>query len=246
MSQRFPETRWSLVRKVIAELKQNKQDAENSSAKPAGRSLDTSALAEFVRIYSPAIESYFRFLSDDEHAAENFSQAFLAEKILGGSMLEKVNEELGGLRPFLKKCLRNFFYSERQKENRHKRGGTVPHLTLDHEPRHGETAERNFDKVWARTIVQQATERIESKMREKGQQRRFDLFRAFITSEPDALSMAQMAGELNLSTNSMKTFLLRFRKEYGKALREVIAETLDSADDDLIDAEMRDLFRAFS
>ncbi|HZT23955.1 MAG TPA: sigma-70 family RNA polymerase sigma factor, partial [Verrucomicrobiae bacterium] len=88
------------------------------------------ALEELCRTYWFPLYAYVRRRGYSKEDAEDLTQAFFA-RFLARNYLAGLSAERGRFRAFLLASLKHFLANEWDKSQRQKRGGQVPHLSLD-------------------------------------------------------------------------------------------------------------------
>jgi RNA polymerase sigma-70 factor (ECF subfamily) len=209
------------------------------------------ALEELCRVYWFPLYAYVRRRGHSKEDAEDLTQAFFA-RFLGKNYLEGLSAERGRFRAFLLASLKHFLANEWDKSQRQKRGGRIPHLSLDWQTADTQfqiadptasTADQAFDREWALALLAKVIERLSAESAAAGRGRQFAELKRFLTAGKDELSHAHAAAALGLSAGAVRVAVHRLRKRYRQLLREEIAQTL--ADPAQVDEEMRALFGAF-
>ncbi len=180
------------------------------------------------------------------------TQAFFA-RFLARNYLAGLSAERGRFRAFLLASLKHFLANEWDKSQRQKRGGQVPHLSLDwqtadtqfqvaalNEP----SPDKAFDREWAVVLLAKVIERLQKECAADGKVRLFEQLKIFLTAGKGALSYAEAARNLRMDEGAVRMAVHRLRKRYRQLLRDEITQTLADAAD--VDEEMRALFDAFS
>src|SRR4029079_16706804 len=99
--------------------------------------------------------------------AEDLTQAFFAA-FLERNYLEGLSAERGKFRAFMLAALKHFVANEWDKASGQKRGGGVPHLSLDWESAdqryhmdvgHEASPDRAFDREWALALLERVVRR---------------------------------------------------------------------------------------
>ena len=105
-SDRFPETRWSLIVKI-------------AGSDPDVRS---EALEEICELYRPPVYSFILNLGHSPQDADDLTQEFFA-KFLDKDCFSRPVAERGKLRTFLLTAVKRFLTDEHRRGMRQKRGG---------------------------------------------------------------------------------------------------------------------------
>jgi RNA polymerase sigma-70 factor (ECF subfamily) len=229
----FATTRWTLV---LA--------ARDRAAPEAGQ-----ALAELCRLYWYPLYAYVRGRGHPHDRAQDLTQEFFA-RLLEKDALAAVEQDKGRFRSFLLAACRHFLANQHDHDQAQKRGGGRQALSIDfrdadgrytHEPAHGETPERLFERRWALALLDQVLTRLRGDYEASGKGRLFEGLKGRLTGDAGA-SHARAAAELGLSEGAVKVAVHRLRKRYRELLREEIAQTLD--DPGQVEDEIRALFAA--
>jgi len=210
------------------------------------------ALEELCRAYWFPLYAYVRRRGHTKEDAEDLTQAFFA-RFLEKNYLEGLSAERGRFRAFLLASLKHFLANEWDKSQRQKRGGHVPHLSLDWQTADTRfqivdpaepSPDRAFDREWAVALLERVIARLRDECAAAGKGARFEHLKPFLTSGTGATPYTDAAGALGMEEAAVRAAVHRLRKRYRQLLREEIAQTL--ADATQVDEEMRALFGAFS
>lgn len=236
MSREFKTTRWSIV------LRAAEGDSTHSQ----------EALASLCQTYWLPLYSFVRRRGYPAEDARDLTQAYFT-KLLEKEYLRQVEPSAGHFRSFLLTSLKNFLANEWDRSQTQKRGGKIPHLSLDvdeaerrfrHEPVDEWTPESAYERRWAMTVVEATMSRLEKEFKDRDQSDRYEHFRHHLTGRRPKKPYKQIAEELGVTENAIKVGVLRLRKRYGQLLREEIAQTVASPDD--VDGELRYLLELLS
>jgi len=231
----FHTTRWTLVMQARGEA-------------PEAR----AALGDLCEAYWTPV---YRFLkregrSDDE--SRELTQAFFS-RLLAGSTLEKANPAKGRFRSYLLGALKHFLSDHRRAEGRQKRGGdaiiesiesggseTSPGLSI---PDPGaETTDAWFDRHWALAVMERGLNSVRDSFKEAGKEQQFEVLKPWVVGDAAGLSKADAAAELGMSAGAIRVAVHRLRHKFGEAIRQEIAETVDTEEE--IAEELRYLIEA--
>ena len=210
------------------------------------------ALEELCRAYWFPLYAYVRRHGHTKEDAEDLTQAFFA-RFLEKNYLEGLTAERGRFRAFLLASLKHFLANEWDRSQRQKRGGQIPHLSLDWQTADTQfqvadpaepSPDQAFDREWAMAVLTRVIERLSAECEADGRGRQFAELKLFLTAGKGELSHTNAAQALGLSAGAVRVAVHRLRKRYRQLLREEIAQTL--ADPAQVDEEMRALFGAFS
>ena len=210
------------------------------------------ALAELCQAYWYPLYAYLRRRGHSPHESEDLTQGFFAD-LLSRDSLKDVLPEKGKFRSFLIVSLKHFLSNRRDRENCLKRGGAIPHLSLDfqyaersyvHESSYGESPHRLFERRWVLTLLDRVLDRLEGEVNHNKKKPLFERLKPILMGESDASSYAQVGAELGMTEGAVKAAAHRLRKRYRALLHEEIARTLTDHDD--LEQEISELFLALS
>ena len=230
----FATTRWT---QVVAAGRGASPDAER-------------ALAALCQAYWYPLYAYVRRRVRSREDAEDLTQAFFA-RFLERNPLGGLSADRGRFRAFLLAALQNFLSNERDRSGRMKRGGCVPHLSLDWsaaDSRYGlevpdpADPEREFDRAWAVSLLEQVVGRLRSECDGSGRAGLFEVARGYLMLGEEAIPHADAARRLGMEEGAFRVAVHRLRKRYRELLREELAWTL--ADPSQVDDELRALQQA--
>lgn len=226
---RFPDTRWSL----LGLCRKDVTGARN-------------ALEEVLLLYRPALRLHLlsRWRLNQE-AAEDLLQGFIADKILQGRILERVQRERGRFRSYIRCALNNYVRSYLERTCRH------PWFPLsDEENVKNGLAEDNptsdaFSVSWAREVLGKALDRMEEECTKSSRPDLWGMSKARILCELVGEAPTPY-GELVLryrleSPSQASNLVITAKRMYQRHLRAII-ETYSSDVDD----EIADLFKILS
>src|SRR5256885_3475733 len=130
---------------------------------------DVTDRKKVIHRYWGALKVYLFFLlsrfPDYRSETEDFLQDFIMKKILQPGWLERANPGKGRFRDFLKSSLRHFVLGEIRNREAEKRGGKTHAASFDdleQELADPEPSADSFDAAWARTLLAQAFQRMET------------------------------------------------------------------------------------
>jgi RNA polymerase sigma-70 factor (ECF subfamily) len=184
------------------------------------------------------------------HEAEDLTQGFFAD-LLARDSLRTVDPAKRKFRSFLQAALQHFLSNQRERNQRLKRGGKIPHLSLEfhdaesryqREPGHVETPERPFQRRWALTLLARVLEGLEREVNSKNKEPLFERLKPALMGDSDAPTYAQVGTELGMSAGAVKVAAHRLRKRFRALLQEEIGRTL--ADPGGFQEEINELFVA--
>jgi RNA polymerase sigma factor (sigma-70 family) len=209
------------------------------------------ALEELCRTYWFPLYAYTRRHGHSKEDAEDLTQAFFA-RFLAKNYLTGLSQELGRFRAFLLASLKHFLANEWDKSRRQKRGGLVPHLSLDWQTADAQfqvagtvepSPDKAFDREWAIALLAKVIETLRAECEADGKLKLFEQLKLFLTAGKGALSHAEAAKNTGMDEAAVRVTVHRLRKRYRQLLRAEISQTL--SDPTQVDEEMRALFDAF-
>jgi RNA polymerase sigma factor (sigma-70 family) len=227
----FKSTHWSVVRK-----------ASNPDLPSA-----VEALSQLCRDYWYPLYAFVRRRGYSHEDAQDLTQEFFA-RLVEKHFVQKADQARGRFRTFLLSSLGNFLNNEWDKRKTIKRGGQCCFVSwekLGAEARYGQepfsnlSAEKLYDRSWAMTLLEKATEALRREHKAAGEQAVFEALLGFLSGIQNQEPYEDVAARLNLSEDAVRMRVHRLKRRFGKLLREMVADTVEP---DEIDDEMRHLF----
>jgi RNA polymerase sigma-70 factor (ECF subfamily) len=209
------------------------------------------ALEELCRAYWFPLYAYVRRRGHSREDAEDLTQAFFA-RFLAKNYLEGLSADRGRFRAFLLAALKHFLANEWDKSQRQKRGGQIPHLSLDWQTADAQFQlaapadsgpDQAFDREWAIALLARVIERLAAEYEADGRGRQFAELKGFLAMDRGTSSHADAARSLGLSAGAVRVAVHRLRKCYRQLLRDEIGQTV--ADAAQVEEEIQALFGAF-
>lgn len=205
----------------------------------------TRALSQLCRVYWHPLYVYLRRRGFSEEDAKDHTQGFF-EHLLARHDLAKADPERGRFRSFLLKSLQHYVANEQRDARRLKRGAGQPVASLDEtaetryqaEPGHDLTPEKLYERRWAMTVINTALQKLREEYSAAGQTALSQELEGILTGSEDS-HLGEIGRRLGLSEGAVKVAAHRFRKRFGKALRECIQETVSTPGE--VDDELRHL-----
>jgi DNA-directed RNA polymerase specialized sigma24 family protein len=232
----FATTRWSLV-----------VDAQAPTT-PHGR----DALGLLCEMYWYPLYAYLRRRGHTAEDAQDLTQGFF-ESLLEHDGLRVVDRARGRFRSFLLGALNHYVSNMRDRHRAQKRGGSVPHISVDQvaaeerygrEPADPSTPETVFDRTWAFTLLHRVLTRVQAEWQRTGKERQFEALKSCLTGDRVSGSYRDISGSLSMTQGAVKQAVHRLRRAYRDALYDEIERTVSHHDD--VEAELRHLFDAVS
>lgn len=228
----FPETRWSLV------LNAQQDDAQ--------------ALAELCQRYWRPLYAYARRMGLKTEDAEDLTQSFFV-RLLSNQALTQAQAGRGKLRSFLLTGLRNFSTEEWRRSQTQKRGGGQEFVTIDT----GEveqwldksladetTPDLEFDRCWARDLMEGARGKLAEIYEAAGNGRLFKAVSGQIDAEAESRDYVDVGAELGISADSARFAAFKLRQRFREQLRSAVMETVTTQTE--VEEELHYLMNLFA
>jgi RNA polymerase sigma-70 factor (ECF subfamily) len=197
-----------------------------------------AALGDLCEAYWMPVYHFLRREGRDEDQSRELTQEFISQLLSGGA-LEQADPRKGRFRSYLLGALKNFLANQRRNEGRQKRGGdavvesidsggsdTSPGMQLP-DPGAAPT-DAWFDRQWALAVMDRGLTAVEESFDTAGKSQQFKVLKPWLIGDTEGLSQADAAAELGLSTGAIKVSIHRLRQKFGEAIRQEIAETVDT------------------
>ena len=227
---RFATTQWSLV---LAAARSGAPDGE--------------ALARLCSQYWYPVFAFIRRQGRSADQAQDLTQGFFT-RLLEKRELGHADQNRGRFRSFLLTACRHFISNEDDRMRTIKRGGAAAAIPIDLVEAEGryeralvsvETPERLYERQWALTLMAVVLDSLRNEYAAAGNERLFDRLSEFVT-DPTG-THADAARDLDMTIPAVKMAVHRLRRRYREALRERVADTVDSPEE--VDDEIRYLMR---
>ena len=231
----FATTRWTMVMRAKGNV-------------PEAR----AALGDLCEAYWKPV---FLFLRDEgrvEDESRELAQAFFA-KMLAGNGIREVHPAKGRFRSYLLGSLKHFLINQRRDANREKRGGGASVESI--EASGSETSpglqvadpaatlgDAWFDRHWALAVMDRGLNAVRESFEASGKGTQFEVLKPWLMGDADGLSQQQAAAQLGMTSGAVKVAIHRLRQKFGEAIRQEIAETVDTEEE--IAGELRYLIEA--
>jgi RNA polymerase sigma-70 factor (ECF subfamily) len=178
--------------------------------------------------------------------AKDLTQQFFSI-VLERDYLQAFSPDRGRFRTFLRTALENFLRNDARDRQRLKRGGgrrlVVPDGGADpifDLPSADEPLEKAFDRLWARSLLQEALDLLRQQYSEAGREELFRIFEAHDLREGDPPGYPDLARRFQVTEDSVRHALRRVRADLRAFLRDRVRATV--ADPGEVEGEMRYLF----
>jgi RNA polymerase sigma factor (sigma-70 family) len=218
----FPTTQWSLV------LRTQRDEAQAAAA-----------LDELCRRYWYPIYAYLRRRGLQRSDAEDTTQGFFL-KALAGGLIASADQEKGRLRSYLLAAVERHLTDERRREHAVKRGGRAIVLPLEclhaeerfaREPADQNDPEKLFLAAWARSLLDQARDRVRLHYIKTNRLKIFEALQSFLSSDDEALPYRELAHQLDCSETALRLQVFRLRQRFAECVREEVAATVRNPDE---------------
>ena len=205
------------------------------------------ALERLCRTYWYPLYAYVRRRGYAPEDAQDLTQEFFA-RLVEKHVVQHADQARGRFRAFLLSSLEHFLNNEWDKRKTVKRGGQcffVSWENLGAEDRYGKepfsnlSAEKLYERRWATTLLEKATEALRREHQAAGEQAVFEALLGFLSGTPNPEPYKDVAARLNLTEDAVRMRVHRLKRRFGKLLREVVADTVEAGE---LDDEMRHLF----
>ena len=199
-----------------------------------------AAMGQLCQTYWYPLYAFVRRKGYRAEDAENLTQSFF-QSLISHESLNNATQEKGKLRSFLLGSLKNFLASQYQRDNRQKRGGGQQVLSIDqemaehryqNEPVDNMTPEVLFDRRWAMTILDNVYAVLTREDEDRGKSEQFEVLSSYLSWNDSDRPQAEAAAELGMSEPAFRAAVVRIRRRFRKLLREQVADTVISEDQD--------------
>jgi len=196
-----------------------------------GESGARQALEDLCHRYWSPLKQFIRSRGYNEAEAEDLTQEFLLH-VLEHSTLQRADRQVGRFRSFLLGALTRFLADAYDRRRALKRGGGVPHISVEaHAPSLEIPSEANeiaFDREWALVILENALKGVVQEWQGSGSENRFAMLRRFLPGALVTPSYEEAAAQLQLSVPALKSELHRLRQRFKALVRQEIANTVSA------------------
>ncbi len=204
----------------------------------------------FARIYERywyPVYAYVRRRGHTPPEAEDIAQGFFL-RLIEKDVFSGLSREGGRFRAFIITCLGNYLANEWNRGRALKRGGYAVTVSLDAEaaetryglePAHAETPELLFERQWALSLLNGATERVAREAESDGRKALFEAVRPHLVGDVQAAGYPLIGERCGMSEGAVRVAVHRFRRRFGELLRLEVARTLGPQGD--VEEELRHL-----
>jgi len=233
----FHTTRWTMVMRAQG-------DAPEAKA----------ALGELCENYWGPVFRFLRREGRSEDDSRELAQEFF-ERLLSGGGIDRADPEKGRFRSYLLGALKHFLAERKRNASRQKRGGdavvqsiesggtdTSPGMPIP-DPA-GAVPDTFFDREWALAVMDRGLTSVQAAFEKSGKETQFETLKPWLIGDTESLSQAEAAAELGLTSGAVKVAIHRLRKQFSEAVRDEIAQTVDTAEE--VGEELRYLIEVLS
>lgn len=220
--------------------------AAKSASPEAEAALEDLCIAYWYPLYA-----YLRRSGHAHQTAEDLTQEFFATRIVTKRVFQGMQPGAGRFRSWLLTSLQNMVGNEREKAQAAKRGGLLPHVSLDFQsaegryaadPAHHLTPEKLYERSCAIRVLDLTMDQLRDKFRRDGKADWFEELKIFLPGEHSMRSHAEVAARTGKSEDAIKMAVSRLRQEYGRLLKEEVKRIVDNPAE--VEDEMRCLLSA--
>lgn len=212
----------------------------------------TAALEQLCRTYWLPIYGYIRRWGYGPEDAQDLTQEFFA-RLLRKNSIGAADPEKGRFRSFLLGALKHLLADEKEKAHAAKRGDGRPLLCwedlaaeehLRTEPLDHLSPDCVFDRRWALTILEQATQKLKKEHEAPDRLLLYEKLKPYLGNGEVAPTYSQTAAQLGLTENAVKAAVFRMRQRYHLLVREEVAQTVPNPRE--LEEEIQYLISLFS
>ncbi|MBN2714000.1 MAG: sigma-70 family RNA polymerase sigma factor [Planctomycetes bacterium] len=204
-------------------------------------------LSKLCRTYWKPIYYYMRRRRLNHDDALDITQEYFAT-FLEKNFVAAADREKGKFRTFVLVTVNRFLSKQIAKRNRHEAKRSI-HIPVEDgeeefiltELSHGETAEDDFNRRWALSLIEETMNKMEAECDDGRKRLYYETFKLFIDSQSSTrpLSYRDMAEKLGVTEGDVTNFLHRGRNVFQKLLRNEIRQSVSSESE--IDEEIEAL-----
>lgn len=190
-----------------------------------------AAFGELVTGYWKPVYKYVRLKwRQDEHDAADTTQDFLAASF-EKSWFERFDPARSRFRTFLRVCLDRFVMNLQEQAGAQRRGGGAARVPLDfpgveQELAQGAAREQDADEFFRHELVRELFARsvadVRAECERTGKGTAFRVFERYDLEQPDGLTYAQLARELDIPATQVTNYLAAVRRLFrGRVLEHL-------------------------
>jgi RNA polymerase sigma-70 factor (ECF subfamily) len=235
----FQGTRWTIV--------------HNAQTKDTSRRLE--ALGQLFAIYWKPVYCYLRRKGHGQEEAEDLTQGFFADVMMGTDLVQDADRSKGRFRSFLLTTLDHYAASYHRKEKAKKRAPAAPILRLGGkesfdvpEPASRLTPEEAFNYVWAAALLGDVIAEVRDGCRRDGKELHWQVFEDRvlkpIMDSSRAPSLPDVCARLGLDAPKASNMIVLVKRRFQAVLRARVQPLV--RDDSEVDQEIAELMQILS
>ena len=230
-----------ILRLALPGMFPNTQWTELARATLSGDELGRAAMDTMCRNYWEPVRQYVLQRGWPPHEAPDLTQGFFLY-LMEKRVLQQAEQDKGRFRSFLQGVLNHFLLAERQRRQTQKRGGDMEREELQEHTAATETeAGIEFDRQWARTVVNGALSRVAAECIAKRGRPFYEVISVFIGGPGELVSQEEAAAKLGLGIGQFRTETFTWRQKFRASLRAEVGQTVDAPHE--VDEELRYLWQ---
>jgi DNA-directed RNA polymerase specialized sigma24 family protein len=213
----FPATNWSVLAKATL----------------SGETEARAAIEDLCQTYWQPLNQFHRARGYNETEADDLTQAFLMH-LMEHSAFRKADQTRGRFRSFLLGALVRYLGDHRDREAAQKRGGGVPHASLNDDLAREPVTDASeqevilFDRAWAVHVLRTALDRVRAEFTSENKAQTFEVARSFLPGATTALTYDEAGARLGMSTGAFTSELHRLRQRVKAAARDEVMRTVSA------------------
>lgn len=207
-------------------------------------------LGRLVQLYWRPVYCVIRYSWGKPHdEAKDLTQEFFATVVLDRQLVRTYVPERGSFRVLLRSTITLFMRDMGRFRSAKKRGGGTTQISLDCigadavEIAEGSTSlaqEEMFDAAWNETVMNEAVDHLEKRLKAEGKGAAFEIFRAYdLEPEGSELSYAALGERMGMTVPQVKHALIHARGMFRKVVTDVVRGYVDDPAD--LESELRRL-----
>jgi len=219
----------------------NTQWTELAHATLSGEESGRAAMDAMCRSYWEPVRQYVLQRGWQPQEAPDLTQAFFLYLMEKG-VLRQAEREKGRFRSFLQGVLNNFLLNERQRRLTKKRGAGMEQEELTEDSATSEDqAGHEFDRQWAKTIVEAALQRVAAECTAKRGEGFYEVIAVFIGGQGELTPQDEAAAKAGMNVGRFRTEIFAWRQKFREHLRAEVRRTVSAPHE--VDDEVRYLWQ---
>jgi RNA polymerase sigma-70 factor (ECF subfamily) len=213
--------------------------------------LRARALEALAGRYWRPVYCFLRCQGHGHEAAQDLTQGFFQEIVLGRALFEKADPCKGRFRTYLLTALRRYVAAEHRRGQAQKRTPSRPIVSLEVSDLRdlaiqgsSTSPDRVFMYAWAADLMEQAMADVEAECRADGRGVHWEVFydrvARPILEDGEAPDLAEICARFGIGDEkTASNMLITVKRRFRAAVRQLLAETLSSDED--VEEELNDL-----